>query len=183
MNRRFLTVLGLSAVLALVVSAIFYQVIVSARRPRKAAFEKKDVVVANNPVPLGGVVKASDLKVISWPADNVPPGAFNKIDEVVDRVAVAGILPDEPVVAGRLAPRGSGVGLAPIIPPGMRAVPVRVNEVIGVAGFVLPGSKVDVLVTGVPRSDNAAGPVTKTILSNIQVISAGPNIQPDAKGQ
>jgi pilus assembly protein CpaB len=184
MNRRFLTVLGLSAVLALVVSAIFYQITTSTRGPRKAKVETTEVVVATNPVALGGVIKANDLKIAPWPAANVPPGAFNKMDEVVDRVALSGILVDEPVVAARLALRGSGIGLSPIIPPGMRAVSVRVNDVIGVAGFVFPGSRVDVLVTAAPRgAESAAGPVTRTILSNIQVLSAGANIQTDGKGQ
>ena len=184
MNRRFLTVLGLSAILALVVSAIFYQITTSARRPGKGKTDMREVVVATNPVSLGMTIKAGDLKITAWPSENAPPGVFSKLDEVVDRVALSNILPDEPVVAGRLAPKGSGLGLSGIIPPGMRAVSVRVNDVISVAGFVLPGSRVDVLVTGVPRNDtSASGPVTRTILSDIQVLSAGKNIQPDAKGQ
>ncbi len=184
MNRRFLAVLGLSAVLALVVSAIFYQITTSASRAPKAKVEMKNVVVANNPVPLGAVVKSSDLKIVSWPAQNAPPGTFSKIEEVVDRVALSNILVEEPVLEGRLAARGSGVGLSGIIPPGMRAVSVRVNDVISVAGFVVPGSRVDVMVTATPRGgDNQAGPITRTILTNIQVVSAGRNIQPDAKGQ
>ncbi|HYM13326.1 MAG TPA: Flp pilus assembly protein CpaB [Bryobacterales bacterium] len=183
MNRRFVTVLGLSAVLALVVSGIFYQITSSAGHPRKAKIDTKQVVVATNPVPLGGVIKASDLKMVAWPAENVPPGSFDKLDEVVDRVAMSNILVEEPVLAGRLAAKGSGLGLSPIIPPGMRAVSVRVNDVISVSGFVLPGSRVDVMVTAVPRAGGESGPVTRTILSNIQVLTAGKNIQPDAKGQ
>jgi pilus assembly protein CpaB len=183
MNKRFLTVLSLAAALALIVSAAFYQITTSAGRPRKNKVDTRDVVVATNPVPLGGVVKVSDLKIVAWPAGNVPPGAFSKIDEVVDRVAMSNIVPDEPVLAGRLAAKGSGIGLSPIIPAGMRAVSVRVNDVISVAGFVLPGSRVDVLVTAAPRGMEQAGSITRTILSNIQVLSAGKNIQPDAKGQ
>jgi pilus assembly protein CpaB len=89
---------------------------------------------------------------------------------------------EEPVLEGRLALRGSGVGLAPIIPVGMRAVSVRVSDVAGVAGFVLPGLRVDVLVTGrPPGGDN--GSVTTTCLQNILVLSAGQTIQADARGQ
>ncbi len=184
MNRRFLTVLGLSAVLALLVSAMFYQITTSAGRPRQRKVETKDVVVATNPVLLGGLLKASDLKVVAWPAENLPATAVNRIDEAVDRVALSSIVVDEPILAGKLAAKGSGVGLSPTIPPGMRAVSVRVNDVIAVAGFVLPGARVDVLVTGLPRGmESANGPVTRTILSNMQVLSAGKNIQPDAKGQ
>jgi pilus assembly protein CpaB len=183
MNRRFLAVLGLAAILALVVSAIFYQITTAARGTPRVKVEMRNVVVATNPLPLGAVVKSSDLKIVNWPAQNVPPGTFAKIEEVVDRVALSTILVEEPVLEGRLAARGSGVGLAGTIPSGMRAVSVRVNDVISVAGFVLPGSRVDVMVTAMPRRDNTAGPVTRTVLHNIQVVSAGRNIQPDAKGQ
>jgi pilus assembly protein CpaB len=183
MNRRFLAVLGLSAILALVVSAIFYQITVSVRSPGPKV-ETRSIVVATNPLPLGAVIKSSDLKIVQWPAKNIPPGAFSRIEEVVDRVAVSNILVEEPILDGRLAPPGSGVGLSGVVPPGMRAVSVRVNDVISVAGFVLPGSRVDVMVTATPRGgDGQAGPVTRTVLSNIQVVSAGRNMQPDGKGQ
>jgi pilus assembly protein CpaB len=183
MNRRFLAVLGLSAILALVVSAIFYQITTAARGAPRTKMEMRNVVVATSPMPLGAVVKSSDLKIVSWPAQNVPPGTFAKIEDIVDRVALSNILVEEPVLEGRLAARGAGVGLAGTIPPGMRAVSVRVNDVISVAGFVLPGSQVDVMVTAMPRGNNATGPVTRTVLHNIRVVSAGRNIQPDAKGQ
>ena len=184
MNRRFLLVLGLSVVLALGVSAVFYQLSSSAGTRNRANVATKNVVVASNPLALGTTIKSTDLKIIAWPAETVPPGVYTKIEEVVDRVAVGGILVNEPVAEGRLAPRGSGLGLSPLIPSGMRAVSVRVNDVISVAGFVLPGSRVDVMVTGAPRgAENLTGPVTRTILTSILVLSAGKNIQPDAKGQ
>ncbi|HSW50820.1 MAG TPA: Flp pilus assembly protein CpaB, partial [Bryobacteraceae bacterium] len=102
------------------------------------------------------------------------------IEEVVGRPVVSNILLDEPVIAGRLAERGSGFGLAPVIPPGMRAVAVKVNEVVGVAGFVLPGMRVDVLVTVRPPGDTGAR--TSTILQNVPVVSAGQQIQADSSG-
>jgi pilus assembly protein CpaB len=183
MNRRFLAVLGLSAVLALVVSAIFYQITTSARGTAKAKVEMRPVVVTTNPVALGAVIKSGDLKLVNWPAQNLPPGAFSKLEDVVDRVALSNILVEEPVLEGRLAAPGSGAGLAGIIPAGMRAVSVRVNDVISVAGFVLPGSRVDVMVTATPRTESQGGPVTRTVLTNVRVISSGKNIQPDSKGQ
>ncbi len=184
MNRRFLAVLGLSAVLALVVSGIFYQITSSTASPRRGKVETKPVVVATQPLPLGVVIKTTDLKVVEWPAQNVPPGTFSKVEEVVERVAVGNILANEPVMDKRVAERGAGVGLSPMIPPGMRAVSVRVNDVISVAGFVLPGSRVDIMVTGIPRgADEGAGPVTRTILTNILVLSAGKKLEPDSKGQ
>ncbi len=183
MNRRFLTVLGLSALLALVVSGIFYQITTAVRSPRRGRVETRSVVVASSPLALGALIKASDLKTVPWPSANVPPGSFTKVDELVDRVAMGNLVPEEPVLEGKLAARGSGLGLSPIIPPGMRAVSVRVNDVISVSGFVLPGSRVDVMVTGVPHGAGDQGPVTRTVLSNLQVISAGKNLQPDGKGQ
>jgi pilus assembly protein CpaB len=184
MDRRFLTVLGVSLVFALVVSAIFYQLTARAgTSPPKSPESKdmKDVVVAARPLGLGGSIKPGDVKVSKIPADQFPKGAFSKVEEVMDRPVVSNILLEEPIIVGRLGERGSGQGLAPIIPVGMRAVSVRVTEVVGVAGFVLPGMRVDVLVTGRPPDSNDT--ITTTVLQNIVVLSAGQNYQPDAKGQ
>lgn len=182
MDRRFLTVLGVSLVFAVVVTAIFYQISVRASGPRKAEVRQmKDLVVASRPLGVGLTLKADDLKVTKVPADSFPKGAFSKPEEVLDRPVVSNILNEEPVLEGRLAERGSGVGLAPVIPVGMRAVTVRVNDVVGVAGFVLPGMRVDVLITGTPPgSENR---VTRTVLQNIFVLSAGTTIQTDAVGK
>lgn len=182
MDRRFLTVLGASLVFAVVVTAIFYQISVRASGPRKAEVRQmKDLVIASRPLAVGMSLKADDLKVVKVPADAFPKGAFSKPEEVLDRPVVSNILNEEPVLEGRLAERGSGVGLAPVIPVGMRAVTVRVNDVVGVAGFVLPGMRVDVLITGTPPgSENR---VTKTVLQNIFVLSAGTTIQTDAVGK
>jgi pilus assembly protein CpaB len=126
-------------------------------------------------------VKPADVKMVKTPTEAFPKGAFSKVEEVIDRPVVNNVLMDEPLMEGRLAARGSGLGLAPIIPVGMRAVSVRVNDVAGVAGFVLPGMRVDVLVTG--RPPQADGTITATCLQNILVLSAGQTIQPDARGQ
>ncbi len=183
MDRRFLVVLGVSLVFALVVSAVFYQITARAGAPAKsaAAVEMKDVVVAAKPLGVGVSIKPADIRVAKVPADAFPKGAFTKVEEVIDRPVISNILMDEPLMEGRLAQRGSGLGLAPIIPVGMRAVSVRVNDVAGVAGFVLPGMRVDVLVTGRPPA--ADGTVTSTCLQNILVLSAGQTIQADARGQ
>jgi pilus assembly protein CpaB len=184
MDRRFLTVLGVSLVFALVVSAIFYQLTARAAAPAVKALESremKDVVVAAKPLGLGGSIRPGDVKVSKVPADQFPKGAFSKVEEVMDRPVVSNILLEEPIIAGRLGERGSGQGIAPIIPVGMRAVTVRVTEVVGVAGFVLPGMRVDVLVTG--RPPDSSDTVTATVLQNIVVVSAGQTYQPDARGQ
>lgn len=184
MDRRFLTVLGVSLVFALVVSSIFYQMSARAGGGTKKPDEDSmvDVVVAAKPLSVGVSVKPDDIKVMKIPAAGFPKGAFGKVEEVIDRPVVSNILLDEPILDGRLAARGAGMGLAPVIPVGMRAVSVRVNEVVGVAGFVLPGMHVDVLVTGRPPGDQTFS-MTTTVLQDITVLSAGQTIQPDARGQ
>lgn len=181
MDRRFLTVLAMSVVLALVVSAVFYQMSTRASRSKPKQIEYRDLVTAGQPLTVGTMVKREELKVSKVPADLFPRGGFSKVEEVIDRPVVSNILLDEPVLEGRLAARGSGMGLAPIIPPGMRAVSVRVNDVVGVAGFVLPGMRVDVLVTG--RPPKYEGTITTTVLQNIVVLSAGQTLQPETRGQ
>ncbi len=182
MDRRFLTVLSVSLLLALVIAVIFYQMVAGAGRGRRAAkVDTRDLVVASRALPVGISLKPADLKLVQVAVAQFPQGCFSKIEEVIDRPVGSSILPDEPIREARLAPRGSGLGLAPVIPPGMRAVSVKVNEVVGVAGFVLPGMRVDVLVTGrLPRDESSS---TKTILQNILVISAGQNIEPDSRGK
>ena len=185
MDRRFLTVLGVSLVFALVVSSIFYQMSAKgnsgpmAKAP--AAQELKDVVVSARPLGLGTIIKPGDIKVVKMAAEGFPKGAFSKDTEVLDRPVVSNILADEPILDGRLAARGAGAALQVVIPVGMRAVTVRVNDVTGVAGYVLPGSHVDVLVTGHPPGGDQT--VTRTFLQNMQILATGQAMQADARGQ
>ncbi len=183
MDRRFLTVIGVSLVFALVVSSVFYQMTTRANSgaKEKEVSDLKDLVIAARPLSVGLTVKAADVKVIKVPEQAFPKGAFGKPEDVLDRPVVSNILAEEPMLEGRLALRGTGVGLAPIIPAGMRAVTVRVNDVVGVAGFVLPGMRVDVMITGHPPGNPTT--VTKTVLQNITVLSAGQNMQSDATGK
>jgi pilus assembly protein CpaB len=182
MDRRFLTVLGVSLVFALVVSSVFYQMTSRAGSAKKAeATDQKDLVVATRPLGVGWMIKPADIKIEKVPTEGFPKGAFSKVEDVLDRPVISNVLLDEPVLEGRLAAKGSGLGLAPTIPVGMRAVTVRVNDVAGVAGFVLPGMKVDVLVTGHPP--NGEGTMTSTCLQNMLVLSAGQTMTPDSRGQ
>jgi len=182
MDRRFITVLGVSLVFALVVSSVFYQMTARSGSSKKAEpTDARDVVLAARPLGVGVMVKPADVKTVKVAADAFPKGAFSKVEDVLDRPVVSNILLDEPILDGRLALKGSGLGLAPTIPVGMRAVSVRVNDVAGVAGFVLPGMRVDVLVTG--RPPNGDGDITTTVLQNILVLSAGQTIQADGRGQ
>ncbi len=183
MDRRFITVLGVSLVFALVVSSVFYQMTARSSSPSKRveSTDLKDVVVTARPLGVGVMVKPADVKVVKIATSAFPKGAFSKVEDVLDRPVISNILLEEPILEGRLAAKGSGLGLAPTIPVGMRAVTVRVNDVASVSGFVLPGMRVDVLVTGRPPS--ADGDMTSTVLQNMLVLSAGTTIQPDARGQ
>jgi pilus assembly protein CpaB len=182
MDRRFLTVLGVSLLFALVISSVFYQMTARAGGSKKVeATDLRDIVVAARPLSVGVTVKPADIKLAKTPASAFPKGAFGKAEEVIDRPVISNVLMDEPILDGRLAVRGSGLGLAPIIPVGMRAVTVRVNDVSGIAGFVLPGMRVDILVTGRPPTYD--GTITATALQNMLVLSAGTAIQADARGQ
>ena len=169
MDRRFLTVLGVSLVFALVVSSVFYQMTSRGNSAKRVeATDQKDVVVATRPLGVGWMIKPADVKIDKVPSDAFPKGAFAKVEDVLDRPVISNVLLDEPILDGRLAAKGSGLGLAPTIPVGMRAVTVRVNDVAGIAGFVLPGMKVDVLVTGHPPNGDST--MTTTCLQNMLVL-------------
>ncbi len=183
MNRRFVLALGISATMALLVSAVFYQIAVRGRSGPAEPTGLREIVVATRDLDIGATVEPADLRLEEWPANHVPEDAFNEVDQVVNGVPVARILAGEPVMRRRLAPPGSGVGLSPKVPVGMRAISVRVDDVTGLAGFVLPEAQVDVLVTGTPLSSPEAGRMTRTILSKARVLSAGENLEPDASGK
>jgi len=141
------------------------------------------LVVAARDLAAGTLIQDADLKLATW-FGSPPTGAILKRDDLRNRAVVSSIYEGELVTEARLAPKGSGGGLAATIPPGMRACAVKVNEVVGVAGFVVPGMRVDVLITGLPPGGNALdGPKVRTLLQNIQVLSAGENFQRDREGK
>jgi pilus assembly protein CpaB len=183
MNRRLLTILLVAFVIASGCTFLVYRIlghILVASKPVPTT----RVVAAANDIKLGTVLTTSDLTTVEI-AGSVPKGAIAKPEQAVNRGVIAEIYQGEPILESRLAPAGSGGGLAATIPDGMRACAVKVDDVVGVAGFVTPGMRVDVLVSGVPPGDNqgSQGTVTKTILQNIQVLSAGTDIQKDAEGK
>ncbi|MBI2835976.1 MAG: Flp pilus assembly protein CpaB [Acidobacteria bacterium] len=134
------------------------------------------VVVAGSDLQLGVLLKKDDVMVVEWPAKNVPEGVLSNMDDAVNRGLLAPVVKNEPLLDAKLAPRDSGAGLPPVIPQGMRAVSVRVNDVIAVAGYVLPGTRVDVLATATP-TDDRADTTTKLVLSNVQVLAAGTRLE------
>jgi pilus assembly protein CpaB len=177
-DRRFVVVVAVSLVWALLVTALFTRITRGAKESR-AAGPEKPVVLAARALPLGSVVSRDAVKLRNIPEKFFPAGGFSQIEDVLERPVTSNIQADEPVLEARVAPKGSGAGLAPLIPPGMRAISVRVNDVVGVAGFVLPGMRVDVLVTGQPS--NQPETMTRTALQNVLVLSAGQTIQTDGK--
>jgi pilus assembly protein CpaB len=142
---------------------------------------EKNIVVASGKLPLGTLLKDENLKFVPWPATNLPAGYFERKEDLVSRGLVQPLVENEPILESKLAPKGSGAGLPPIIPEGKRALSIRANEIIGVAGYVLPGTRVDVVLTAtVP---NAPEPITKIVLQNVEVVSAAQDIQKDAEGK
>jgi len=139
------------------------------------------VVVATHDLPAGMVLGADDVKLADWPASATLPGSLSRIGDVVNRPLIYPLGEKEPVLERNLAVQGSGLGLSVKIPPGMRATSVRSNEVVGVAGFLYPGSRVDVLATFTPPGN--ASPVTQTILQDVEVLTAGEKIEPDPQGK
>lgn len=176
MNRRnrTLIVVGLAVVLAGLASYLVYRAV--QRIPvLEVTIVERQQVVATGRIEAGSIVSANSVRLTPWPADAPVPGGFERVEDVIGRGVTMPILPNEPVTESKLAIPGAGLGLATMIPEGMLAMAVRVNDVTGVSGFVLPGSRVDVIATGSP--DNA-GPMSRIVLSNVQVIAIGPATAP-----
>jgi len=138
----------------------------------------KRVVVAKADLSLGRQLHADDLATIDWPVSAVPEGAFEDPASIVDRGLIVSVVKNELILPAKLSSKEAGAGLPPIIPPGKRALSVRVNEVIGVAGYVLPGTHVDVVATANPSS-RAEDITTKVVLSNVEVLAAGTRLEQD----
>jgi pilus assembly protein CpaB len=145
---------------------------------KTVAMPTKPVVVAAADLDIGAELGRDDIKVIDWPATSVPEAAIGNPDDVIGRGLIMSVIQNEPILPMKLASKEAGAGLPPAIPPGLRAVSVRVNEVIGVAGYVLPGTHVDVVATVSP--DHKQGDMTsKVILNNVLVLAAGTKIDRD----
>jgi pilus assembly protein CpaB len=138
----------------------------------------KSVVVAAVDMDLGAEVRAEDIRQIDWPANSVPENAISDPKEVIGRGLVLPVIKNELILPMKLASKEAGAGLPPVITPGLRAMSVRVNEVIGVAGYVIPGTRVDVLVTLSP-TQNQKDMTSKVILTDVQVLAAGTKIERD----
>jgi len=142
---------------------------------RTVTIPTRPVVVAAADLDVGAELTREEIRIIDWPANAVPAGAFSDPKDVIGRGIVLPVIQNEPILPMKLASPEAGAGLPPAIPPGLRAVSVRVNEVIGVAGYVLPGTRVDVVATVNPSGQG--GDITsKVVLTNVQVLAAGTKI-------
>ncbi len=182
MNRRMLIIL-LSAFAIASMSAFLVWRMVGARITAAKPIATTKLVAAAKDIKIGTVLDASDLTTIQL-VGSAPTGAVLDVKNAIGRGAISQIYTGEPILESRLAPKGSGGGLAATIQQGMRACAVKVDEVVGVAGFVTPGMRVDVLVSGVPpNAQTSNNSEVKTILQNIEVLSAGTDIQKDSEGK
>jgi pilus assembly protein CpaB len=167
-RTRTIAVVGVALISATLASVGVYRAV--KRIPvREIEVAHQFVVLSARPLPLGARLEASDLKRVGWPSSSPLPGAYSRVEDVVGRGLVTAVGENEPITDAKIAPREAGAGLSPAIPRGMRAISVKVNEVIGVAGFAVPGARVDVLAT-VRRPGDA---LTRVLVANVPVLTAG----------
>lgn len=180
MNRNRLIVgLVVAVVLAFLVSSFVYQKFKQASAVIPAV-AMKQIVVASAPLQLGTRLDPTKLRVISWPGNEPMAGSFSRVEDCTNRALITPVSENEPILESKLASVQSGAGLPATIPEGMRALSVAVNDVVAVAGFVIPGTMVDVLVTGQAAG---GGNITRTILENVRVLAAGQKIEQDRDGK
>lgn len=182
MNRtRLLVGLAGAIVIAFFLSVFVYRQLKNAAIVRPAP--TRSIVVAAVPLQVGSRVDASNLRLMPWPGGEPVAGMFTRIQDCANRALITPVVENEPILDSKLAPVAAGAGLPATIPEGMRALSVAVNDVVGVAGFVIPGTMVDVLVTGQTGGGSSSENVTRTILENVRVLAAGQKIEQDREGK
>jgi pilus assembly protein CpaB len=191
MNKRFISVVIFALIVAGGATLLFYRLVASRLSTPAPKVDTHKLLVAYRNLEEGTSIKKGDISSADW-AGPVPPNAIMDTPEnwkemdgpVIGRGVVMKTFQGEPLLQTRLAPKGAGAGLAAIIPPGKRAVAVRVNEIIGVAGFVLPGMLVDVIILGTPPGGaSTQGTLSKTLLQKVRILSAGQDIRKDNEGK
>jgi pilus assembly protein CpaB len=179
MNRTRLLMIGVLALaLGFMASVLVYKKL---QPPGANADSGADVIVAANDLQVGARVEEHDIRIIRIPSADLPPGAPRKRSDVIGHGVIIPISKGEFILPNRLAGENAGSGLPSLIPPGMRAVSVRVNEVVSVAGFVTPGTRVDVLLTGTPGT--GSDQQTTTVLQNITVLASGHTLERTSTGE
>jgi pilus assembly protein CpaB len=180
MNRTRLLMIGaLALALGAFVSLFVYKNLQG--RSSSDNVPGADVIVAADDIQVGARIEERDVRVARLPASGLPAGVYGKRSQVLGRGVIIPIAKGEFILPSKLAPENSGAGLPALIPPGMRAVSVRVNEVVSNAGFVGPGTRVDVLLTGTPNGSSESQ--TTTVLQNVAVIASGHNLERNAAGE
>jgi pilus assembly protein CpaB len=182
MNRnRMLLGLGLALVVAFLASRYVYLQLQQAQTRATAARPVKltQIVAAAGPLKMGQRLEVGDLKLVDWPEGKQPKGSLSRREDCVGRALIVPVAENGVILEQELASREAGAGLAVAIPVGMRAVSVGVDDVVAVAGFVTPGTFVDILATG----SGPRGPVTRTILQHIRVLAVGQQLQADSTGK
>lgn len=184
MNRRLGIVIIFAVIVSVLASTVVYRII-STKLGVGPQSGSSQLLVASRDLPVGTLISASDIKIVEW-RGFAPKHALRSADQVIGRGVLQEVYEGDPIVATRLASQGAGGGLAATIPQGMRAAAVRVDDIAGVSGFVVPGMRVDVLASGTPPSITGAAiptKVSRTVLQNIAVLSAGQNMQRDSEGK
>ncbi len=183
MNKRFIGVLIFAFIIATLGGVITYRSLINRAPVARAAPPMVQIALAAHNLEVGAILREGDIKLADWPGV-MPAGASSRAQDFLGRGVLTAIYANEPVIESRLAPKGAGGGLAAMIPQGMRAFAVRVNDVVGVAGFVTPGMRVDVLINGnTPGGSGALGTLARTLMQNVEVLSAGQDIKKDAEGK
>jgi pilus assembly protein CpaB len=180
MNRSRLLMIG---VLALALGAFVSLLVYKNLQGRGPSNNEPgaDVIVAADDIQVGARIEEHDVRTAKLPASGLPGGVYGKRSQVLGRGVIIPIAKGEFILPSKLAPENAGSGLPSLIPPGMRAVSVRVNEVVSVAGFVGPGTRVDILLTGTPNGGSE--PQTTTVLQNVAVIASGHTLERNAAGE
>jgi pilus assembly protein CpaB len=175
--QRLITAFLVAAMLAGGVTFLFYRRINASTSHGRVA----QIVAAKTDLPVGVTLSSDNVTMLDWYSDALPSGAFTNISDVNGHPLLYPMAAREPILQRDLGVIGAGIGLAGKIPEGMRATAVRSNELVGVAGFLYPGSHVDLLVTFTPPGGSV--PVTQTVLQNVEVLTAGQAIEPDPQGK
>jgi pilus assembly protein CpaB len=180
MNRNRLLLIGFVAlVLGAFVSFVVYRNLQS--RTTSKAIQGEEVLVAADDLQVGTKIEDKDIRPVRFPSADLPAGVFHMRSKVIGRGVVLPIARGEFILTNKLAGENAGSGLPSLIPPGMRAISVRVNDTTSVSGFVLPGTRVDVLLTGNPQGSNEQQ--TTTVLENVAVLATGQRLERNSAGE
>lgn len=177
-RKRFAIIVGVALAVALAASLGAYKYLTEkGRSAEKARLEAQGIAVAAVDIPIGAAINPNQVVLAAWPKDHLPKDSFPGVKETVGRTALREFVRGEPIVESKLVPRSGGSGLLSFkVAPGMRAFSVKVNEVVGVGGFIVPGSRVDVVAT-TETSPRSQAQVAKIVLEDVTVLAAGQTIE------